>query len=114
MAEPSITTAVALSASVGFISMFPGIDGNALIGAFAGAALVVVTANDVGVWRRCAYLFISLIAGYLGAPEILNITPIKSSGVAAFFAASLAIVVTLQLIERVKTFDFFSMLRKGK
>jgi len=43
MAEPSTTTLAAVSAGIGFASLFPGIDGNALIGAFTGAALVVVT-----------------------------------------------------------------------
>lgn len=114
MAEPSTTTTSASSAVIGFASLAPGIDGNALIGAFAGAALVVVTSKEIGVVRRAAYLLISLVMGYLAAPEIVNATPIRSTGVAAFFAAALVITVTLQLIERVKTMDLRSLLRKGK
>jgi hypothetical protein len=40
-------------------------------------------------------------------------TPITSTGVAAFFAAALAITVTLQLIERVKSFDLLALFKKG-
>jgi hypothetical protein len=113
MAEPSTTTIAAVSAGIGFASLFPGIDGNALIGAFTGAALVVVTSKDLTLAKRLAYLVISLIVGYLAAPDVVSHTPITSTGVAAFFAAALAITVTLQLIERIKSFDLLSLIRKG-
>ncbi|MCI0152143.1 phage holin family protein [Paraburkholderia sediminicola] len=96
MAEPNTTTVAALSAAIGIAGVTPGIDGNALIGAFTGAALVVVTSKDLGVFRRAAYMLISLVMGYLAASEIVNATPIHSTGVAAFFAAALVITVTLQ------------------
>jgi hypothetical protein len=112
MAEPSTTTLTA-AAGIGFASLFPGIDGNALIGAFTGAALVVVTSKDLSLATRFAYLLISLIVGYLAAPDVVSHTPITSTGVAAFFAAALAITVTLQLIERVKTFDFTKLINRG-
>ncbi|MDR5776682.1 MULTISPECIES: putative holin [unclassified Caballeronia] len=114
MAEPNTTTAMALSAVIGLASLAPGIDGNALIGAFAGAALVVVTSKDIGIVQRAAYMIISLIMGYMTAPEIIDSTPVRSSGVAAFFAASLVITVTLQLIERVKSVDLLALLKRGK
>jgi hypothetical protein len=113
MAEPSTTTLAVASAGIGLASLFPGIDGNALIGAFTGAALVVVTSKDLSIAKRFAYLLISLIAGYLAAPEVMHFTPITSTGVAAFFAAALAITVTLQLIERIKSFDLLSLFKKG-
>jgi hypothetical protein len=113
MAEPSTTTLAVISAGIGFASMFPGIDGNALIGAFTGAALVVVSSKDLKILVRLAYLLISLLAGYMASADVVRLTPIKSTGVAAFFAAALAITVTLQLIERVKTFDLMSLIRRG-
>ncbi|RQR50469.1 hypothetical protein DIE21_17060 [Burkholderia sp. Bp9140] len=114
MAEPNTSTAAALLAAVGLAGVAPGIDGDALIGAFAGAALVVVTSKDLGIAQRAAYMLISLVMGYLAAPEIINAVPIRSTGVAAFFAAALVITVTLTLIERVKGMDVFDLLRKGK
>ncbi|WP_153075787.1 putative holin [Paraburkholderia bonniea] len=114
MAEPS-TTALALSAlTVGIASLAPGVDGNAMIGAFAGAALVVVTSKDLGILTRVTYMLISLVMGYLAAEEIVSKTPIRSTGVAAFFAAALVISVTLQLIDRMKSIDLLSAFkRKG-
>ncbi|WP_338926160.1 hypothetical protein IHE33_00790 [Mycetohabitans endofungorum] len=114
MAEPNTTTAAALSVVIGIVSVVPGVDGNALIGAFTGAALVVVSSKDMGLLKRAAYLLISLVMGYLAAPEIVQATPIRSSGVAAFFAAALVIVVTLQLIERIQSADLFAFLRKER
>lgn len=114
MAEPNSTTAATLSAALGLAGLAPGIDGNALIGAFTGAALVVVSSREIGLPQRAAYLLISLVMGYLAAPEIVGATPIHSSGVAAFFAAALVITVTLQLIERIKGIDLLSFLRGGR
>lgn len=114
MAEPNATSATVLSAIVGVAGLAPGIDGNALIGAFTGAALVVVSSKEIGAVGRAAYMLISLVMGYLAAPEIINATPIHSTGVAAFFAAALVITVTLQLIERIKTLDVLSLFRKRK
>lgn len=114
MAEPNTTTAAALSAAIGLAGLAPGIDGNALIGAFTGAALVVVTSKDLNALTRVAYMLISLVMGYLAAPEIVNVTPIHSTGVAAFFAAALVISVTLQLIDRLKSIDLLGFLKRGE
>ncbi len=113
MAEPSTTT-TAIAAGIGLASLAPGIDGNALIGAFAGAALLVVSSQDLSLGKRFAYLVISFIAGYLGAPDLVRMSPIQSTGVAAFIVAALSIAVTLQLLERVKTLDLFELLRSKK
>jgi hypothetical protein len=114
MAEPNSTTVATLSTAIGLAGLAPGVDGNALIGAFAGASLVVVTSQNIGVFKRVAYLAISLVMGYLAAPEIADATPIRSTGVAGFFAAALVITVTLQLIERLKTFDLLAPFRRGR
>jgi Putative phage holin len=113
MAEPNTSSAAALSTAIGLAGLLPGIDGNALIGAFTGAALIVITSKDLRLPRRAAYLLISLVMGYIAAPEIVDVTPIRSTGLAAFFAAALVITVTLQLIERVKTADLFAIRKKG-
>ena len=113
MAEFSSPSLAALTGSIGLASLLPGIDGNALIGAFTGAALVVVTSTDLTIGKRFAYLVISLAAGYLAAAEVVRLTPLKSTAVGAFFAAALAITVTVQIIERIKSFDLLSLIKKG-
>jgi hypothetical protein len=114
MAEPNTTTALSLSAAIGFASLAPGVDGNALIGSFAGAALVVVSAKELGVFKRLMYMLISLVMGYVAAPEIVSVTLLKSTGVAGFFAAALVIALTLQLIERMKSFDPLALFKRDR
>lgn len=113
MAEPtSLTSAVPLAAGVGLAALLPGIDGNALIGAFAGATLFVVSAKALPVWQRMVYLLISVVAGYQAAPDVVHWLPIRSTGVAAFMASAVGITITLALIEKSKGFDL-SWIRRG-
>jgi hypothetical protein len=106
MTEPtSLTGTAMLATGVGLASLLPGIDGDAMIGAFAGGTLFVVSAKNLPVWKRLIYLGISVVAGYYAAPDVLRWVPIQSTGVAAFAAAACAITVTLGLIERGRTLD---------
>lgn len=114
MAEPTATTAIALvAAGVSLTSLLPGIDGNAIVGAFAGAALVAVHSRELAMSSRLVYLLISWIIGYLAAPEVAHRMGMQQTGVAAFLGAALAIAVTVQLLERIKTIDLTSWLRRG-
>lgn len=114
MAEPSTTTIVAAAAAgIGLSSMFPGIDGNALIGSFAGATLVAISSSNIPSFHRFGYMLISFAIGYLAAPEVIHNTPLKESGVAAFFASAVAIALTLHGIDLIKTIELPAWLRKG-
>jgi hypothetical protein len=114
MTEPtSVSSGFLIATGVGLASVLPGIDGDALVGAFAGGTLFVVSAAKLPLWRRVVYLAISVAAGYQLAPEIQRWIPIESSGVAAFGSAALAITVTLGLIEKSKSLDWASLLRRG-
>lgn len=116
MAEPtttSTTIAGLAAAGVSMASLLPGIDGNAIVGAFAGAALMALHARDLRIGPRFLYLLISWIIGYIAAPEIQKHVPLQEIGVAAFLAAALGVAVTVQLIERIKTIDVTSWFRRG-
>ena len=114
MAEPSTTSLlVTAAAGVGLSSLVPGIDGNALIGAFAGATLVAISSKNLPVLQRIAYMVISLAIGYLAAPEVISNTPLKQSGVAAFLASAVAIALTLHGIDLIKTIELPDWIRKG-
>lgn len=97
MAEPfaagSTVAGVVVVSGFSAVSLFSGLDGNALVGAFAGAALFVLRAQDMHIVRRLLYFIVSICAGYLVAPEIMRLTPLRSPAVAALVAA--AVVVTL-------------------
>lgn len=112
MAEPTSTTAVAITtAGIGMASLFPGIDGNALIGAFAGATLFVMSARELTLFERILYLLISCVMGYMAAPEITANTFIQESGVAAFVAGVLCITVMLGIIKQLEGTDIISAIR---
>jgi hypothetical protein len=118
MAEPTTTATIALVATgVSIATLLPGVDGNAVIGGFAGAALMALHARDVSMLSRLAYLGISWVMGYLAAPLVMRQINLQESGVAAFLAASIVIAITVQLIERIKTIDLTnwitSLLRRG-
>lgn len=114
MAEPTTTTTFAFAATgVGLATLVPGIDGNAIVGAFAGAALVALHARDVSMTSRGIYLLISWIVGYLAAPEVATRIGVQATGVAAFLAAAFAIAVTVQVLERIKAIDLTTWLRRG-
>lgn len=115
MAEPT-STATALGAAAvaaGVATVLPGVDGNALIGAFAGAALVALRSAEPRVLARLAYAAISLVVGYIAAPDINRLTPIHSSAAAAFMAAATAVAVVQIGIEKLRAFDITTIWRRG-
>lgn len=116
MAEPHTTSILiaATAAGVGLSTLYPAIDGNALIGAFAGSSLVAISSKNFTILKRLAYMLISLVAGYLAAPEVVAQTALRETGVAAFFASAAAIALTLHLIELVQTITLSTILPKGK
>lgn len=114
MTEPtSVSSGFVIATGVGIASILPGIDGDALIGAFAGATLFVVSAAKLPLWQRLVYLAISVIVGYQGAPEVISRGWLQSTGVAGFICSACAITLTLGLIERAKSIDLSSFIRRG-
>lgn len=114
MAEPTSSTVITTTSIViGLSSLYTGLDGNALIGAFAGATLFAVSSQQFRFWQRLAYMGVSFIFGYLCAPEVVKHTLINESGIAAFFAAAAAVTLTLHGIKLIETIELPKWLRKG-
>lgn len=114
MTEPTSTgSLMTLATSVGLASLLPGIDGDALIGAFAGATLFVVSAKDLPIWKRLVYLAISVVVGYLGGTEVMQRFGVVSAGLAAFICAAVIVTLTLSMIERSRTADVTRLPRGG-
>ncbi|SIQ10701.1 putative holin [Marinobacterium stanieri] len=113
MAEPSTATAITVATTgVGLAALFPGIDGNALIGAFAGATLFVMSARELRHWVRAVYLVISLVMGYIAAPEITNLTFIEQTGVASFLGSVFCISATLPMIRQLEDADLLELIQR--
>lgn len=103
MAEPSIG-AIAVPAVIGIsaATLLPGVDLNAVIGAFAGAMFFVVFARELSIWARAGYLVASWVFGYFVAIELMSRAWAKTSGLAAFIGALFCVVVCVSLLEWVQ------------
>ncbi|WP_022955776.1 putative holin [Perlucidibaca piscinae] len=116
MAEPTTSTAVAATAAagVGLATLIPWIDVNALIGAIFGAAVVAMTKKELRPAARLLGMLLSIIGGYISAPEILNQTPITQTGPAAAVGAVLIIPVLLKALAQVEKLDLGTLLKGSK
>lgn len=87
---------------IGGASLVPGVDLNAVVGAFAGAMFFVVYAKDLSHWARIGYFLVSWILGYYIAVEIVGREWAKSSGLIAGVGALFCVVVGISLLEWVQ------------
>ncbi|KXJ54448.1 MAG: hypothetical protein AXW15_02300 [Neptuniibacter sp. Phe_28] len=113
MTDVSASSIAIKTGAVGLAMLLPGIDSNALIGAFAGATLFVMSAKELSILFRMIYLFISVTMGYKAAPEIIANTFIEQSAVAGFIAGLLCVTIALVLIERIKDVDLKNLFKRG-
>ncbi|MGJ8517521.1 putative holin [Carnimonas bestiolae] len=114
MTEPSTTAATgAASVSALIISLLPGIDTNAMVGAFCGATLFVVSAKNLSLFERLTYLLISFLIGYMGGPALLK-SVLGNTAVSAFVASAVTITIGLRVIELAKTIDLGRWFGGGK
>lgn len=98
------------------LASFAGLDGNALVGAFAGAAYFVLRARDISVWFRVLYFGISLPTGYIGSVELMYWLPFRERGIAAFVAAATVLIIAdrvLEWLDSASLIDIISRIRGG-
>ncbi len=114
--EPTSSAASAAAAfgAVALTSILPGVNGDALIGAFAGAVVFALHAKDLGLGKRVVYMLVSILIGYLGTGEVMHWTGIQSFTIAAFAASALIVTAALAGIDWIKTFDITSLWKKGQ
>lgn len=114
MIEPSNTTALTTAVTAAWLTaLLPGVDANAAVGAFCGATLFVISAEELGIGTRAVYLIISFLIGYLGGPTTLS-PWIEHSAVSAFIGAAVAVTAALRAIEGVKRVDLGRWLGGGR
>lgn len=99
--------------AVAVTSMLPGVNGDALIGAFAGAVVFALHAKDISIVKRLAYMIISILIGYLGAGEVMHWTGMQSPAVSAFAASALIVTAALAGIDKIRQFDITSLWKRG-
>ncbi|MBM2883186.1 hypothetical protein JFK97_02175 [Chromobacterium phragmitis] len=104
MAEPvSSTATTATLAAVAGLAMLPGIDAAVVLGAFAGAAVFVLSSDSLSLAKKAGFFIVSFVAGLVAAAGVASLLarwlPIDASpGVGALLAAALAVKVLLWLI----------------
>lgn len=122
MAEPSTgaIATVGVLGSLGLGAAFPELDLAALVGAFGGSFLFVVSAESMSTWRRVCYLFAGWIGGYFGAAELLGLTWTKTSGFSGFICGAVCVTLATGVIEWSRTgkmpriFEWFFSRFSGK
>lgn len=112
MTEPTSTSAVvvATATGIGLTALFPNVDGNALIGSFAGAILFFLISKEPRLLSRVSYAFVSVVMGYFFAPELIKKGYFQEMAVAAFLASTCVVTVTIALLDKVKTIDIKALL----
>ncbi|WP_337881775.1 putative holin [Chromobacterium haemolyticum] len=121
MAEPASTTAATVAITgVSLLALFPGLDAGTVLGAFAGAAVFVMSSNELGTLKKLAFLALAFVAGLIAAPMastlLATMLPERvqvSAGVGALLASALVIKVLIRLINKTDTADLLSGLKGG-
>lgn len=115
MAEPASGTLFGIMAGLGAAALLPFINGDALLGAAFGAALITSTKKDILWWQRLLGLVASTFGGYLFGPEVLAQTPIKSMAAGSCVASVACVPLMLKLSEWIDRCDLsrLSSLFKG-
>lgn len=113
--EPTSSAASAAAAmgAVAITSMLPGVNGDALIGAFAGAVVFALHAKDISIIKRLVYMAVSFVVGYLAAPEVMRYSGLQSFTLASFAASAMVVTVALAGIDKIRAFDLSTLWKKG-
>lgn len=122
MAEPASTTvATAAVTGASLLALFPGMDAGAVLGAFAGASVFILSSNELGTVKKLAFLVLAFIAGLIAAPLssalLSTVMPERvqvSAGVGALVASALVIKVLIRLINKADATDILASLKGDK
>ncbi|MVW80164.1 putative holin [Bordetella sp. 02P26C-1] len=113
MTEPSsVAASVATYSGVAIAAAMPGVNGDALIGAFAGAVVFAIHAKDLSIGKRVAYLIVSILVGYLAEDEVTRWTHIQNSALAAFVASAFVVTAALSGIDWLRKLDITSFIKR--
>ncbi|TCP13763.1 putative phage holin [Crenobacter luteus] len=122
MAEPASTSAASAAlAGASLLALFPGLDAGAVLGAFAGAAVFVMSSNELSNPKKFGFLCLAIVAGLIAAPMaaalLATVLPDRvqvSAGVGALIASALVIKILIWLINKADNpADLLSGLKGG-
>lgn len=102
----SAASAGVAATGITLASFIPGLDLEAVVGAFGGACIFILAAKNISVLQRVGYLVCGWIGGYLAAAEMMSLAWTKTSGIGAFFSGLIAVTVGISVIESFNTGKF--------
>ncbi|WP_434629423.1 putative holin [Chromobacterium sp. CV08] len=106
MAEPVSSTATSATlATVAGLALAPGIDAAIVLGAFAGAAVFVLSSDSLSLGKKAGFFLVSFFAGCLAAVSVAGVLTRWliveiSPGVCAMLAAAIAVKLLQWLIRK--------------
>lgn len=89
------TNAVAAIAAAATLSWAQIINVDALIGAFAGGIVFVLSSKNYSSIERLCYMMISIVLGYFGGHELVDRGWLSSHTLASFAISAFAVFVSL-------------------
>ncbi|MCO8114619.1 phage holin family protein [Acinetobacter lwoffii] len=95
MTEPASASGLTVAAGVGLASLLPFVNGDALIGAVLGAAVVAIHTKDAVWYLKIVGLFLSSLCGYFFAPDAQVLINVFLSKFFGFEIKSIAVVSCL-------------------
>lgn len=117
----STTLTTTTTAAIGVLSLFPGVDPAVAMGAFAGAAVFVMSSTELNTSKKLAFFLISFLAGYVAAgftAEVVALPLLHSlhvpHGVGALIASAIAVKSLLWLIGKASNIDDVVNFIKGR
>lgn len=100
------------TAAINLLSILSGIDSAIAMGAFAGAAVFVMSSTELSVSRKIAFFLISFLAGYVAAGFTAEVVALPlfnrlqvPHGVGALIASATSVKVLLWLIGKANNID---------
>ena len=111
MTEPNTLITAAAATGISFGSMMLGMDAETAIGALAGATIFVASEKDIHPVMRVVYLLVSVIFGYLAAPEIIENSWITTPAVAGFTGGLLGVTASQLVLKHINNGDIGSLFR---
>ncbi|WP_336018880.1 putative holin [Acinetobacter lwoffii] len=95
MTEPASASGLTVAAGVGLASLLPFVNGDALIGAVLGAAVVAIHTKDAVWYLKIVGLFLSSLCGYFFAPDAQVLINVFLNKFFGFEIKSIAVVSCL-------------------
>lgn len=122
MAEPASTTAATVAITgVSLLALFPWLDPGAVLGAFAGASVFVMSSNELSAAKKLAFLALAIIAGLIAGPFFTSLIDTAlpervevSEGLGALVASAIVIKLLIWLISKADNPEsIFALLKRG-